>query len=125
MQAVRQASGDVQGQVAAAPSAGDAAAGRKWLAASEKALGFLQAANPRIVGVTGDRPGAGCTSLARALAKAYGGDGIRVEKAGELPAAIDAAVASSSGLFLLHVLIDPLLKADMAAFIDKAAMNCG
>jgi len=60
-----------------------------------------------------------------ALAKAYGGDGIRVEKAGELPAAIDAAVASSSGLFLLHVLIDPLLKADMAAFIDKAAMNCG
>ena len=39
--------------------------------------------------------------------------------------AIDAAVASPSGLFLLHVLIDPLLKADMAAFIDKAAMNSG
>ena len=60
-----------------------------------------------------------------ALAKAYGGDGVRVEKAGELPAAIDRAVASTSGLFLLHVLIDPLLKADMAAFIDKAAMNSG
>ncbi len=44
---------------------------------------------------------------------------------GELPAAIDAAVTSPSGLFLLHVLIDPLLKADMAAFIDKAAMNSG
>ena len=50
---------------------------------------------------------------------------VRVQKAGELPAAIDAAVASSSGLFLHHVLIDPLLKADMAAFIDKAAMNSG
>ena len=60
-----------------------------------------------------------------ALSKAYGGDGIRVEKAGELPAAIDAAVASTSGLFIMHVLIDPLLKADMAAFIDKAAMNSG
>ena len=60
-----------------------------------------------------------------ALSKAYGGDGVRVEKAGELPAAIDAAVASPSGLFILHILIDPLLKADMAAFIDKAAMNSG
>ena len=38
---------------------------------------------------------------------------------------LEAAVASTSGLFLLHVLIDPLLKADMAAFIDKAAMNSG
>ena len=28
-----------------------------------------------------------------ALSKAYGGDGVRVEKAGELPAAIDAALA--------------------------------
>ncbi|RTL66653.1 MAG: hypothetical protein EKK41_18310 [Hyphomicrobiales bacterium] len=78
MQAVRQASGDLQGQIATAPSAGEAATDRKWLAASEKALGFLQAANPRIVGVTGDRPGAGCTSLARALAKAYGLLGRRV-----------------------------------------------
>jgi Mrp family chromosome partitioning ATPase len=84
MQAVRQASGDLQGQIArgagsaVAPSAGEAAADRKWLAASEKALGFLQAANPRIVGVTGDRRGAGCTSLARALAKAYGLLGRRV-----------------------------------------------
>ena len=52
------------------------------------------------------------------------------EQAGSPAAAGDAvadvaAVASPSGIFILHVLIDPLLKADMAAFIDKAAMNSG
>jgi len=62
-----------------------------------------------------------------ALAKAYGGDGRLVEKADELPAAVAAAVAAPPGLFLLHVRIDPELKADMATFKDNSstAMNSG
>ena len=43
----------------------------KWLLAAEKALGFLQETKPRIIGIAGDRAGAGCSSFARALAKAY------------------------------------------------------
>ena len=50
-----------------------------------------------------------------------------VEKADELPAAVAAAAAAPPGLFLLHVRIDPELKADMATFKDNSstAMNSG
>lgn len=43
----------------------------KWLIAAEKTLGFLREKRPRIIGIAGDRPGAGASSFARALAKAY------------------------------------------------------
>mmetsp|Transcript_33344 Transcript_33344/g.57103 ORF Transcript_33344/g.57103 Transcript_33344/m.57103 type:complete len:149 (-) Transcript_33344:179-625(-) len=58
-----------------------------------------------------------------ALAKAYGGAGLRIG-GGEEPLQDDevavavAAAMASTGLFLMHVVIDPTLKADMAKFKD-------
>ena len=55
-----------------------------------------------------------------ALAKAYGGDGRRLDAAADLNAAIAAAVEAPPGLYVLHVVIDPELKADMATFHDSS-----
>jgi len=53
-----------------------------------------------------------------AIAKAYGGDGVKVSKDVDLAGGLDAAF-KSKGIFILHVLIDPEIKADMANFQDK------
>eukprot|EP00913_Durusdinium_trenchii_P000029 g25.t2 len=60
------------------------------------------------------------------LAKAYGGDGLQVSSCEQLEGAMDAAF-KSKGIFMLHVLTDPELKADMATFQDKSItmMNSG
>mmetsp|Transcript_95882 Transcript_95882/g.273387 ORF Transcript_95882/g.273387 Transcript_95882/m.273387 type:complete len:118 (+) Transcript_95882:198-551(+) len=60
-----------------------------------------------------------------ALAKAYGGDGVRVGDGkgpledGEVARGVATAMAAT-GLFVLHVMIDPELKADMAKFTDES-----
>ncbi|CAE7891553.1 ilvB [Symbiodinium microadriaticum] len=54
-----------------------------------------------------------------AIGKAYGGNGVKVASAADLTGAMDEAF-KSTGIFILHVLIDPLLKADMATFQDKS-----
>jgi thiamine pyrophosphate-dependent acetolactate synthase large subunit-like protein len=54
-----------------------------------------------------------------ALVKAYGGDGLRLDDPSQVTNALTQAMAAE-GLFLLHVLIDPEVKADMATFKDKA-----
>jgi len=54
-----------------------------------------------------------------AIGKAYGGSGMKVASAADLAGAMDEAF-KSKGIFILHVLIDPLLKADMATFQDKS-----
>jgi len=61
-----------------------------------------------------------------ALAKAYGGDGIKVDSDKDAESAVKMAVAVE-GLFLLHVILDPHLKASMAAFKDNSitVMNSG
>jgi len=60
------------------------------------------------------------------LAKAYGGDGIQVSCIDQLEGAMDEAF-KSKGIFMLHVLTDPDLKADMATFQDTSItmMNSG
>lgn len=61
-----------------------------------------------------------------ALAKAYGGDGIRLDKSSDADKVVRMAL-STEGLFLIHVIVDPKLKADMATFSDSsiALMNSG
>lgn len=56
-----------------------------------------------------------------ALAKAYGGDGILLEKTEDAEKIVRQALDSNTeGLFLVHVLVDPKLKADMASFHDTS-----
>mmetsp|Transcript_67957 Transcript_67957/g.189829 ORF Transcript_67957/g.189829 Transcript_67957/m.189829 type:complete len:748 (+) Transcript_67957:66-2309(+) len=54
-----------------------------------------------------------------ALAKAYGGDGARLERPDQLQEVMDRAFAYT-GLFLIHALVDPTIKADMANFQDNS-----
>lgn len=61
-----------------------------------------------------------------ALAKAYGGDGIRLDKSTDAEEVVQKAM-SADGLFMIHVCVDPEVKADMAAFKDNSltVMNSG
>ena len=61
-----------------------------------------------------------------ALSKAYGGDGIRLDKTTNAEKAIESAMCAE-GLFIVHVCVDPKVKADMASFKDNslAVMNSG
>lgn len=61
-----------------------------------------------------------------ALAKAYGGDGIRLDKSSDAEQVVRMALAAE-GLFLIHAIVDPTLKADMATFSDNSInlMNSG
>lgn len=61
-----------------------------------------------------------------ALAKAYGGDGVLLDRSEDAEEVVRKALATE-GLFLIHVLVDPALKADMAAFKDTSlsVMNSG
>ena len=61
-----------------------------------------------------------------ALCKAYGGDGVRLNNSNDAEAIISQAL-SSEGLFLIHVMVDPHVKADMASFHDESltVMNSG
>jgi len=61
-----------------------------------------------------------------ALAKAYGGDGIRLDKSSDAERVVRQALAAN-GLFLIHVIVDPELKADMVSFNDNSIqlMNSG
>lgn len=61
-----------------------------------------------------------------ALAKAYGGDGARLDDSSKVREVLQKALAAE-GLFIIHALTDPEVKADMAAFKDKAlaVMNSG
>lgn len=61
-----------------------------------------------------------------ALAKSYGGDGIRLDKSSHAEKVVRMAL-EKEGLFLIHVIVDPNLKADMATFSDNsiALMNSG
>ncbi len=61
-----------------------------------------------------------------ALAKAYGGDGVRLDKSCDAEQVVKMAL-EKEGLFLIHVIVDPNLKADMATFTDNsiALMNSG
>jgi thiamine pyrophosphate-dependent acetolactate synthase large subunit-like protein len=54
-----------------------------------------------------------------ALAKAYGGDGIRLDDCDKAAGVMKQALAAD-GLFLIHVIVDPEVKADMATFKDNA-----
>ena len=54
-----------------------------------------------------------------ALAKAYGGDGIRLDKSSDAERVVRQALAAK-GLFLIHVIVDPKLKADMVTFSDNS-----
>lgn len=71
----------------------------------------------------------GCNMLGPdyvALARAYGGDGIRLDKSSDAKQVVCKALAVE-GLFLIHVIVDPSLKADMATFKDNSIelMNSG
>ncbi|KAL3938123.1 MAG: hypothetical protein SGARI_001870 [Bacillariaceae sp.] len=62
-----------------------------------------------------------------ALAKAYGGDGIRLEDTAKAAEVVQLAF-QAEGLFIVHVLVDSHVKADMANFTDnsmKSIMNSG
>jgi thiamine pyrophosphate-dependent acetolactate synthase large subunit-like protein len=61
-----------------------------------------------------------------ALAKAYGGDGVLLDNSENAETVIRKAL-STEGLFLVHVLVDPAVKADMASFKDTSlsVMNSG
>lgn len=61
-----------------------------------------------------------------ALAKAYGGNGIVLDKSENADNVIRQALAED-GLFVIHVLVDPNVKADMATFKDTSIqlMNSG
>jgi thiamine pyrophosphate-dependent acetolactate synthase large subunit-like protein len=60
------------------------------------------------------------------LAKSYGGDGVRLSSTEDAQFAVKTAMASE-GLYLIHVLVDPFVKADMASFKDNSleVMNSG
>jgi len=60
------------------------------------------------------------------LSKAYGGDGIRLDSNANIDDALEQAL-NAEGLFLIHVIMDPELKADMVAFQDNSmeVMNSG
>lgn len=61
-----------------------------------------------------------------AIAKAYGGDGITLREESELKTVMEKAFAST-GLFVIHALTDPSIKADMAVIHDNSIkmMNSG
>jgi len=61
-----------------------------------------------------------------ALARAYGGDGVRLNDESKVEAVLRRGM-EAEGLFLIHVMVDPEVKADMATFRDKAlhVMNSG
>jgi thiamine pyrophosphate-dependent acetolactate synthase large subunit-like protein len=54
-----------------------------------------------------------------ALAKAYGGDGARLSSTEDATDVVTKALAAE-GLFIVHVWVDPQVKADMAAFKDNS-----
>jgi thiamine pyrophosphate-dependent acetolactate synthase large subunit-like protein len=54
-----------------------------------------------------------------ALAQAYGGNGIRLDQTAKAQDTVKDA-ASMIGLVIVHVIVDPHVKADMATFKDKA-----
>lgn len=56
-----------------------------------------------------------------ALAKAYGADGMKVDKPSQASAAVDAAF-KSKGVFVLEVSMDPTLRAEMAKMNDMHAV---
>jgi thiamine pyrophosphate-dependent acetolactate synthase large subunit-like protein len=60
------------------------------------------------------------------LAKAYGGDGARLSSTEDATDVVTKALAAE-GLFIVHVWVDPQVKADMAAFKDNSlqVMNSG
>ena len=61
-----------------------------------------------------------------ALAKAYGGDGVRLDCNDKAEDTVQMAM-EMDGLFLIHVIVDPNVKADMASFKDTSIvlMNSG
>jgi thiamine pyrophosphate-dependent acetolactate synthase large subunit-like protein len=61
-----------------------------------------------------------------ALAKAYGGDGTLLSNSGVAEEVIQKAMAAD-GLYIIHVSVDPEVKADMASFTDTSleVMNSG
>jgi thiamine pyrophosphate-dependent acetolactate synthase large subunit-like protein len=61
-----------------------------------------------------------------ALAKAYGGDGVFLNNSAEAPKIVKEAL-EADGLFVIHVAVDPTVRADMATFKDNslAVMNSG
>jgi acetolactate synthase I/II/III large subunit len=60
------------------------------------------------------------------LAKAYGGDGVRLDDTSKASEVVTKAMAAE-GLFIVHVWLDPLVKGDMASFKDSSmeVMNSG
>lgn len=72
---------------------------------------------------------AGCDTIGPdyvALSKAYGGDGLVLSNNTKAKEVMQKAL-NTDGLFILHVIVDPEVKADMATFKDKAlaVMNSG
>lgn len=61
-----------------------------------------------------------------ALVKAYGGDGVRLDRSADAVKVVKGALAAE-GLYLIHVIVDPEVRADMAKFNDNAlkVMNSG
>jgi len=61
-----------------------------------------------------------------ALAKAFGGDGVKLDKTEDCADVVAKAMAAE-GLFVVHVWVDPTVKADMATFKDNSlkVMNSG
>jgi acetolactate synthase-1/2/3 large subunit len=61
-----------------------------------------------------------------ALSKAYGGDGIRLDDSTKAEEVVLNAM-TAEGLFIVHVCVDPNVKADMATFKDNSltVMNSG
>lgn len=60
------------------------------------------------------------------LAKAYGGEGMRLDDTNKAGEVVGKALAAE-GLFIVHVWVDPMVKADMASFKDNSlqVMNSG
>lgn len=60
------------------------------------------------------------------LAEAYNGNGVRLASSDDAEKVVAQALAAE-GLFIIHVLVDPTVKADMAAFKDNSlhVMNSG
>ena len=54
-----------------------------------------------------------------ALSRAYGGDGCRLDRSEHAESIVRQAL-TKSGLYLIHVVVDPEVKADMAAFHDNS-----
>jgi thiamine pyrophosphate-dependent acetolactate synthase large subunit-like protein len=61
-----------------------------------------------------------------ALAKAYGGDGVLLDDSRKAPQVVRDALIKE-GLYIVHVKVDPQVKADMASFKDNSlkVMNSG